>query len=339
MTSLTQAFEPEQISAGRQFNFQLHQAASTMSDTAHVREKTFRNYDKAKGNYYAENRMAYHPSVYATIIEHHTATGGHLDNVLDLGCGPGLATGELAGHFNHATGLDPSEGMLDAARSLNLKTSTGEPVRFELSSAEDMAGLEDESIDLITAANAAHWFDMPSFWRRAAQVLKPGGSVALWTSGSPAVHPDTPNAAAINSAWQKHRDEHLLPYFEPGNLLTRQGYRTLKMPWDVSPAMESFSRESLFRKDWELSRPFHAGQDRLISLDMLERMLATGSPETRWREAHPDAVGTEKDVVRMLRREIERLLSEVGVSEGDAALRGATPGVVLMVKKVAGETG
>jgi hypothetical protein len=26
-----------------------------------------------------------------------------------------------------------------------------------------------------------HWFDMPKFWAEAAQVVKPGGTVALWT--------------------------------------------------------------------------------------------------------------------------------------------------------------
>lgn len=27
----------------------------------------------------------------------------------------------------------------------------------------------------------AHWFDMPKFWAAAAKVLKPGGTVAIWT--------------------------------------------------------------------------------------------------------------------------------------------------------------
>lgn len=306
-----------------------------MAESTHVGEKTFRSYDKEKGKHYARHRLAYHPSVYEAIIQQHTSTGGQLDNLVDVGCGPGLATGDLAAHFTHALGLDQGEGMIEAARTMSLKTSTGEPVRFEVSGAEDMVGLEDESVDLITAANAAHWFDMPRFWRRAAEVLKPGGSVALWTSGSAAVHPDTPNAAAINLAWQKHQDKYLTPYIEAGNLLTREGYRTLIMPWDMSPTVGSFDRSSLFRKDWDPSEPFHVEQDKPITMDMLERMLATGSPVTRWREAHPDAVGTERDVVRMLRREMEGLLRDAGVPEGEYVLKGTTPGVVIMVKKAA----
>lgn len=304
-----------------------------MSDTTHVSEKTFRDYTKEKGKHYAQHRMAYHPSVYSTIIDHHTSTSGQLDTLLDLGCGPGLATGDLAIHFQHATGMDPSKGMLEAAQLTSQKTATDEPVTFSLSSAEEMAGLADSSIDLITAANAAHWFDMPAFWRRAAQVLKPGGSVALWSSGRPAAHPDTPNAAAINALWEEVEDEHLKPFFEPGNFLTSDRYRNLPMPWTVEPAVEAFEPESLFRKDWELADPFHVEQDRPIGMEMLERMLATSSPVARWREAHEGDVGTERDVVRVLRRGIERLLREAGVEEGREALRGATPGVVVMVKK------
>lgn len=30
----------------------------------------------------------------------------------------------------------------------------------------------------------AHWFDMPAFWKQAAQLVKPGGSVAIFTRSS-----------------------------------------------------------------------------------------------------------------------------------------------------------
>jgi hypothetical protein len=39
------------------------------------------------------------------------------------------------------------------------------------------------------------------------------------------------------------------------------------------------------------------------------------------------------DVVRRLRRDVERLLAEVGVEGGEAVLRGTSAGVVVMVKK------
>jgi SAM-dependent methyltransferase len=216
---------------------------------------------------------------------------------------------------------------------MNIQTSSSEPVRFELTTAEEMAGIPDASIDLITAANAAHWFDMPAFWARAAQVLKPGGSVAMWSSGEPAAHPDTPNAAALNDAFKRYQKDYLEPYFEPGNRLTRDGYKSLPMPWDATPPVEAFARDGLFRKEWALDEPFHVGQDDPISLDLLEKMLATSSPVTRWRKAHPETQGTEGDVVRVLRNEIEKLLGEAGVAKGTKALKGAAPGVLVMVRK------
>jgi ubiquinone/menaquinone biosynthesis C-methylase UbiE len=304
-----------------------------MAETKHTREATFSSYKKDESKQYAQVRMAYHPSVYETAIAHHTATGGHLDSLLDVGCGPGLATRDLAAHFKHVTGIDAGESMIEVARSMNIQTSSSEPVRFELTTAEEMAGIPDASIDLITAANAAHWFDMPAFWARAAQVLKPSGSVAMWSSGEPAAHPDTPNAAAINEAFKRYQKDYLEPYFEPGNRLTRDGYRSLPMPWDATPPIESFARDGLFRKDWALDEPFHVGQDDPISLDLLEKMLATSSPVTRWRQAHPETQGTEGDVVRVLRNEIEKLLGEAGVAKGAKALKGAAPGVLVMVRK------
>jgi len=72
-----------------------------------------------------------------------------------------------------------------------------------------------------------------------------------------------------------------------------------------------------------------------VDLDRMEKILGTASPVQRWREAHPDAVGTERDVIRMMRKEIERLLHEAGVEKGKEVVKGNVKGVLLMVKKKA----
>ena len=306
-----------------------------MSDPKHTPESTFRSYGKDESKRYAQLRLAYHPSVYESIVAQHTANGGKLDSLLDVGCGPGLATRDLAAYFNHATGIDPGESMIEVAQSMDMKTSTSEPVAFKLTSAEEMAGIEDNSVDVITAANAAHWFDMPAFWKRAAQVLRPGGSVALWTSGEMVAHSDTPSYVKINEAFKKWQKDYLEAHYGTGNFLVRDQYRGLVMPWNATPQIEPFDRTSLFRKEWALDEPFHNGQDGTFSLDMFEKMFATSSPVTRWRQAHPEALGTEHDVVRVMKNELQRLLRDAGVPDGKDVLKGASPGVLVMVRKSA----
>lgn len=155
--------------------------SETTRVSAAPREETFKKYTAAQGQKYARHRPGYHPALYEQVLAHHRATGGQMDALLDVGCGPGTAMQVLASHFAHATGFDPSEGMVTSARAeaTAWKTAAGEPVRFEVTSAEELGNLPDASVDLLTASSAAHWFDMAKFWPRAARVLRPGGTVAF----------------------------------------------------------------------------------------------------------------------------------------------------------------
>lgn len=303
-------------------------------------EKTFSSFTKDQGANYAQSRPGYHPDLYKLIVNHHTSTGGQLDVLLDVGCGPGSAARALAPHFSHVTGLDPSEGMITSARSLAGTSSTSEPIRFEASTAEDLGWhlsppVEDASVDLLTASTAAHWFDMTRFWPRAAQVLKPGGTVALWTAGSIKMHPSMPNAEAIQAAIDEIEERELKPFFVPGNLLTRDMYTELPLPWTLASPGADFEQSTFFRKDWgpDTSEDFFIGGALTADLDRVERVIGTTSPVQRWRDANPDKVGTEQDVVKMMIREMQRLLHEAGVEKGKEWVKGSPKGVLLMVKK------
>ncbi|KAF2475303.1 S-adenosyl-L-methionine-dependent methyltransferase [Lindgomyces ingoldianus] len=307
-------------------------------------ETTFRSFSHAQGTNYAQNRRDYHSKLYQIIIDYHTSNGGELNTILDVGCGPGTAVRTLAPRFSHAIGIDPSEGMITTARSLGGVSYNSEAIRFDISTAEDLGSnlsspIPDGSVDLITAATAAHWFNMSGFWPRAAQVLKPGGSVAIWTSASLRVHPSTPNYAAVQSAIDKHEDV-LKDYMVLGNRLSRDLYVDLHLPWALPTPVSEFDEGTFLRKEWgtgrdpELGDQFFAHQAP-VDLDTLELVLGTTSPVTRWREAHPDAVGTERDAVRMIRREIERALHDAGVEEGKEMVKGGVKGVLLMVKRKA----
>lgn len=153
-------------------------------------EKTFRSYTHGQGTDNAHSHCGQNPSLYQTITNHHTSTGGNLDTLLDVGCGPGTVTRSLAPHFAHAIGLDSSEGMISTARPLRSTSSTSKPIRFEVPAGgrfgtDVSPPTQDSSVDLITAGTAAHWFDMAGFWAPAAQVLRAGGTVDAKCASKP----------------------------------------------------------------------------------------------------------------------------------------------------------
>jgi trans-aconitate 3-methyltransferase len=306
-------------------------------------ETTFRSYNQKQGENYSQYRGKYHQNLYNAVLSYHSSTGGQTDTALDIGCGPGIATRGLAPHFTHVLGLDPSEGMISTARSLGGVTTASEPIRYEVSTAEDLGAslspdpVKSESIDLLTAATCAHYFDMTAFWKRAADVVKPGGTVALWTTAGVRVHPDVPNAQAIQDAIDEFQ-EGLRDYMGPGHILCHELYKALPLPWTLEVPVPEFDEQSFVRKEWntggpETWQPFKEGEGQGANLKLFELVLGTASPVTRWREQHPESVGTEQDVVKVLVRKIEKLYHEVGIEADKAEMRGALKAVLLMVKK------
>ncbi|KAI1372192.1 S-adenosyl-L-methionine-dependent methyltransferase [Hypoxylon crocopeplum] len=310
-------------------------------------EKTFRSYTEEQGKTYAAVRTGYPPALFKYIVDHHTSTGGQLDTVVDIGCGPGQAIRGLAPYFAHAIGLDPSEGMIGTARAIS--AAEGSTVRFEMSMAETLGAeldppIAEGSVDLLTAATAAHWFDMARFWPRAARVLKPGGTVAMWTAGSLYVDADaTPNGAAIQAAIEDAmRGEQMRPYISAGNLMTRGLYVDLPLPWTIENPAPEFDEATFFRKEWNRKGVDGRVEDEAV-FDLkrkatpgeLEKRLSTGSPVTRWRQANPDKAGTDEDIIQKLTRKVESLFHEAGVKPGEEMLVGGVAAVLLMVKKKA----
>jgi hypothetical protein len=179
-------------------------------------------------------------------------------------------------------------------------------------------------------------FNMPHFWQRAACVLKPGGTVALWTVGSAKTHPSTPNAAAIQAATEALNDCELQPYYEPGNRLALDLYVDLPLPWTVTPPIAEFDEESYFRKEWG---PEHGIGELLessgteMNLEAIEKIWGTMSQVQRWRDAHPEKARTEEDIVKRMVRVIASLLHEAGVEKGKEMVKVSLRGVLMMVKK------
>ena len=97
---------------------------------------------------------------------------------MDLGCGHGVVTRYLSHAFSDVIGTDPSDGMIEQAQ---LSTSQGDHsnVIFRKSSAESLTFLKNESVDLVVAGQAAHWFDTRLLFPEMGRILRKGGKLFI----------------------------------------------------------------------------------------------------------------------------------------------------------------
>jgi SAM-dependent methyltransferase len=99
---------------------------------------------------------------------------GSGDHVLEVGCGSGQLTRSLVARGLRVTALEPGKSLVALARQ-NLE---GAGVEFVNAQFED-APLPREQFQAVFSASAFHWVDPKVSWQKTAEVLAPGGTLAL----------------------------------------------------------------------------------------------------------------------------------------------------------------
>ena len=100
---------------------------------------------------------------------------GSGDHVLEVGCGSGQLTRGLVARGLHVTALEPGKSLIALARQ-NLEGAAG--VEFVNAQFEE-ALLRREQFQAVFSASAFHWIDPEVSWQKTADVLVPGGTLAL----------------------------------------------------------------------------------------------------------------------------------------------------------------
>jgi SAM-dependent methyltransferase len=97
--------------------------------------------------------------------------------VLEIGCGTGLATRSLLDRGWEVHAVEPGEDMARVAR----RRLQGRPLTIDTTTFEecDPAG---SSFDLVFSATAFHWVDPSQRWSKTSSVLAEGGHLALATN-------------------------------------------------------------------------------------------------------------------------------------------------------------
>jgi SAM-dependent methyltransferase len=135
-----------------------------------------------------ENYIKYRPSYPSAVLELMRVKCGlaATSTVADIGSGTGILTELLLETGATVFAVEPNKEMREAAERL-----LSDYGRFRsVNATAEATTLPDASVDLITASQAFHWFDVQSSRRELARILKPRGWVALiWNERPPQAGP------------------------------------------------------------------------------------------------------------------------------------------------------
>ncbi len=237
-------------------------------------ERAFNDHFSGQAGEYEKYRPGYPPGLFAWLADQ--APSNSL--AVDVATGNGQAAIALARHFERVIGCEPSVAQLAVARA-------HPRVEYRREAAERLS-LPDGSADLLTAAQAAHWFDWPSFRLEAARVLKPGGVLAVWSYSHSRVAP------AVDRVIGDFTRDVVGPYWPRERRLVDEGYRDLVPPF---PALEvppfemkaNWDRQTMqgYIGTWSAVKRYHArtGRDPIELLaPALESAWGEGLRTVRW---------------------------------------------------------
>ncbi len=193
-------------------------------------------------------------------------SSGH-EAALDCATGNGQAAAGAAPYFKRVVATDASKRQVQNA-------AASDAIAYVVSLSEDVP-LKDRSIDLVMAAQAAHWFDLPRFYPEVRRVVRPGGIIALWCYGLLRIDP------GIDRLVDRLYADIVGPYWPPERKMIEDGFSSLYFPF---PEIETpdFGMES----SWDLAH--------------LLGYVGTWSAVNRFREA------MGKDPLELVRDDLAR---------------------------------
>jgi SAM-dependent methyltransferase len=172
------------------------------------------------------------------------------------GCGSGQASTALAEHFStvHATDVAPEQ----------IAAAKPHPrVKYSVAAAE-RSGLPPASVDLVTVAQALHWFDVEAFYAEARRVARPGAVLAVW---------NYPRPRFVDAELDRHFLEFYSgvvgPCWPPERRHVEANYTTLPFPFQELPHPEF-------------------GLTLRWNLEQVLGYVSSWSATARYREAHGD---------------------------------------------------
>jgi SAM-dependent methyltransferase len=168
---------------------------------------------QAHAKLYATFRPVYPENLYSFIFSHLK------DRVAAWDCatGNGQVAEYLARHFKQVQATDISQQQISNAHQAHNITYTVAPA--------EKTSFQDHRFDLITVAQALHWFNTDAFYAEANRVLKPGGLLAVWGYSLCQVN------APIDAIFLDFYHHTVGPYWDSARRLVEEEYRSIPFPF------------------------------------------------------------------------------------------------------------
>lgn len=221
----------------------------------------------------AASYAAFRPTQPAAVIAYAASLARRRQLAWDCGTGNGQAARGLVEYFARVIATDASEAQIAHA-------SPHPKVEYRVASAE-ASRLDAQTIDLVTVAQALHWFDLAGFYREVKRVMVPGGAIAVWAYGD--ARADEP---AVDRVLREFTRGLLGPYWPPERRILDAGFRTIPFPFrEVTPP--DFTLE----QQWTL--PELLGYLRTWSATAVYAAETGHDPVTEWTSAFATAWGDD----------------------------------------------
>jgi SAM-dependent methyltransferase len=173
---------------------------------------SFKDHFSGHANAYAR----YRPDYPAELFSYLATLTPRREIALDLATGSGQAAVGLAAHFALVVASDGSVSQLQNAER--------HPHVVYVGNLAEQPALKDGSVDLVAAAQAAHWFDHERFYPEVKRVLRADGALALWTYGLAYVEP------RVDAIVRHFYADIVGSYWPPERRWVESAYRDLPFP-------------------------------------------------------------------------------------------------------------
>uniref|UniRef100_A0A7N2MU68 Methyltransferase type 11 domain-containing protein n=1 Tax=Quercus lobata TaxID=97700 RepID=A0A7N2MU68_QUELO len=170
---------------------------------------------------YLDARPTYPSKLYSMVA----ALTPHRSLAWDVGTCNGQAAIAVAEHYDQVVGTDVSEAQLKLAMPHPRVRYLHTLLSITYDELVALIGGEN-SVDLVTVAQAVHWFDFPKLYSLVTRLIrKPGGIIVVWGYSDIVVSP-------IFDPVMKHFHETTLPYWNPKIQYIFDAYKTLPFPFE-----------------------------------------------------------------------------------------------------------